>query len=176
MAFLNTPEKSFRETLNEIGLDALSRGRILGAPRTYTRMNHALTIRTGTGRTIGAINGWNPVETRTHEDIFENEVNSNGLPVDIIPQILSTRTIRVSRYDLYARIMEEAFGTRELVVLTVQAQPFKVREIWREPSGRVRAIEYVCWMTDIGKNHRTDGNRIVQADATLVWLSKRKVL
>ena len=175
-SFLDRPEQLLDEALEELGLDSLTNGRKLGPPQTFTKLDHALTIRSGTGRTIGAIEKWSTQQGRKLQDSFEVEVNSNGLPVEVIPQTLDTRTIGVSRYDLYASNMEEAFGTTDLVVLTLQAQPFRVSEIWRDPAGRLRVIEYICWFENVGRNLSASGNRIVQADATLRWISKRQLL
>lgn len=176
VAFLDRPEALLDEVLDELGLDALRGGRRIGPPQTQTRMDHALTIRTGNGRTIGAINGWAEQQSRTIEDVFDVEVNSNGLPAELIPQIVGTRTVRVDRYDLYTSIMEEAFGTRELVMLTSQAQPFRVREIWREPLGRTKVYEYIAYFSDKGRALRSDGNRIINVNATLHYLRKDRII
>lgn len=173
VAVLDRPEALLNEVIAELGIAG---GRVIGAPTTQTRMDHALTIRTGSGRTIGAISGWHDQQSRTIEDVFDVEANANGLPVDMIPQILNGRTIRVDRYDLYTQIMEEVFGSRQMVMLTQQSQPFKVREIWREPLGKLRVYEYICWFADKGRPLRSDGNRIVQVNATLQYLHKRQII
>lgn len=175
MAF--DPTVTLNQALNNAGLADLTHGRPTGPPNTYTRLDHALTIRSAQGRTIGAINGWEPQEDVQIEEEFEVDVNASGLPVDVIVQNLTGRVINISRYDLYAAKMETAFGTRNLIMLSQQTKPFSVREIWRNPDGTVEAYIYSgCWFRSRGKHHRADGNRIVQVNAVLIWTRKDQVI
>lgn len=59
------------------------------------------------------------------------------MPVDLVPQRVDTREIRIARYDTYPEIMEEVFGTSELIVLSDQYRPFTCREVWRGPGVNV---------------------------------------
>jgi hypothetical protein len=175
---------------------------------------------------------------RTVDTEFDVDVSKNGLPVDVVPQALDTREMRISRYDLYLGVFEEVFGTTELVVLTDQVRPVAVREVWRGPStllqglgqssqflGRLanaatdaginanalqrgqqavngaitqaltskvgqpvatalgvlsrdyRVYEYSgCFFSDIGRNLSSTGDRVVNVDATLVWLHRQRVV
>ena len=177
VSFLDRPQEALNDALRDVGLDILTRGRRTGPPSTFTRLDHSMTIRTGRGRTVGAINGWNPTQTRRVEEEFEVEVKSTGLPVDLVPQIVNSRTIRIDRYDLYTSKMEEAFGTKRLDNLTDQHQPFTVREVWRTPLGSLEVFDYIgCWFADLGRTHNADGNRIVKANATLIYKLKRQML
>jgi hypothetical protein len=150
-------------------------------PNTRTRLDHALTIRVGTGRVVGAIKTFAPSQGRTVDDEFEVNSAASGMPVDLVPQTVNKREFRIERYDLYTKIMEEVFGTKEIVVLTDQFRPFSLREIWRGPAGvltgQQRIYEYTgCWFTDIGRVMDASGDRVVAADATVTWLDRRRVL
>ena len=105
---------------------------MVAVPNTRARLSHALTLRAG-GRIIGAIHQWGPSQTRTIDTEYEVESHSVGLPADIIPQILDRREIRIARYDTYPEIMEEVFGSSELILLTDQYRPFSCREVWKGP-------------------------------------------
>jgi hypothetical protein len=101
-------------------------------PNTRARLSHALTIR-ARGKIIGAIHQWAPSMTRDVEQEYEIDRSAVGLPVDLVPQTLSRREIRIARYDTYPTLMEEVFGTSELVTLCDQFRPFTCREVWIGP-------------------------------------------
>ena len=105
---------------------------MVAVPNTRTRMSHAVTIRAG-GRTVGAIHILSPTTARDVDHEFEVEANASGMPVDVIPQNVTRRELRVQRYDTYPEIMEDVFGTSELIVLADQRRPFRLREVWRGP-------------------------------------------
>ena len=76
--------------------------------------------------------------------------------------------------------MEEAFGTyvgdgtrKSLSMLTQQDRPFRVYEQWRFPDDQGGSTEKTlyrgCWFSNIGKNYRSDGDRIVNVNATLEY-------
>lgn len=105
---------------------------MVAVPQTATRQSHALVIRVG-GRTIGAIHSWGPSTTRTVDAEWEIDSAGHGMPVDQVPQTVERREVRIARYDLYPIIMEQVFGSPELVVLADQARPFSCREVWTGP-------------------------------------------
>lgn len=105
---------------------------MVAVPTTRTRLSHALTIRAG-GRVIGAVHLWSPSQSRTVDHEFEVEANAVGLPVDLVPGVVDRRELRITRYDLYTAVMEEVFGSFELVNLTDQFRPFSLREVWAGP-------------------------------------------
>lgn len=199
---------------------------LVSVPVTRTRLSHALTIRAG-GRIIGAVHQWSPSQTRTIDTEFEIGPNEVGMPREVIPQTVETRSIRIARYDLYPILMEEAFGSREIVNLSDQSRPFTLREVWTAPGaglglfanifgatvnrglGRLtsglgpdvsvepvslkqgitataeallsgnspRQYEFLgCWFSDIGRNMDAKGDRIISVDATIVYLTKRRII
>lgn len=101
-------------------------------PITRARTTHALLIRVG-GRNVGAIYKWSTVQRRSMKSKFEVNPYGYGLPADLVPSTLETRSISVDRVDLYDEILEECFGSRELVTLTDQTRPFNLREVWLAP-------------------------------------------
>ena len=108
-------------------------------PITRVRTSHALTIRAA-GVTVGLINSWGPTQSRTMTPIFEVGVDNSGNPVEYMPGNMSGMTIAVNRYDTYPRRMEEAFGTRDLSMLTRQSEPFDIFEIWKLPDKEAEPV------------------------------------
>jgi hypothetical protein len=152
-----------------------------GLPNTTTRLSHALTLRIGPGQIVGAVFAFSPSQRRSIDEEWEVDAAASGLPSDIVPQALTERTIRIERYDIYTRLMEEITGTKELIVLTDQSRPFILREVWRAPygvlTGGQRVYEYLnCWFSDLGRTVRSDDNRVVSVEATIVWGRRRRVL
>jgi hypothetical protein len=151
-------------------------------PGTLVRTSHSLTIRVK-GETIGLINGWNPTISRTITPVYQIatyhlQVRS-GDPVEKVPGNVTGQTIGVQRYDIYKNRMETAMGTVDLMMLSSQLDPFDVVEKWqfpqtqRRPEGGVEFITYSgCWFSNIGRNYRSDGDRIVNVNGTLEYTKR----
>ena len=144
-------------------------------PQTLVRTSHALTIRAN-GTTIGLINGWTPTISRTITPIYELHTKTSGDPVEKVPGNLTGQTIAVQRYDLYPTRMETAFGTVDVLMLSAQDRPFSVVERWKFPGGTYEVIQYTgCWFSQIGKAYRSDGDRIVNVNATLEYVARQLI-
>ena len=147
-------------------------------PETLVRSSHSLTIRAN-GIAIGLINGWNPTISRTITPIYELRTRTSGDPLEKVPGNVTGQTIAVQRYDLYILRMEEAFGTTDLMMLSNQDSPFAVVERWQFPEsagGGQEIVNYTgCWLSNIGKNYRSDGDRIVNVNATLEYVRRELV-
>ena len=147
-------------------------------PNTLVRTSHSLTIRAN-GTTIGLINGWNPTLSRTITPIYEINTRTSGDPLEKVPGNVTGLTIAVQRYDLYSSRMESAFGTPDIMMLSTQDNPFDVLERWRAPDNQGGGIEIIrysgCWFSNIGKNYRSDGDRIVNVNATLEYVRRELV-
>lgn len=147
-------------------------------PQTLTRTSHSLTIRAN-GNTIGLINGWAPTISRTITPVYEIKTKTSGDPIEKVPGNVTGQTIAVQRYDLYVQRLETAFGTRELMMLSSQDRPFTVVERWQFPESSGGGIEIIrydgCWFSNIGKNYRSDGDRIVNVNATLEYVLRELV-
>lgn len=153
-------------------------------PNTTTKLDHSLTIRSQTGQTIGAINGWNPRQTRTITELYEFgqvtpgtggvQPGGAGEPYEKVPGNISGMEIAVQRYDIYRSQMEVAFGTDDLAMLSRQTDPFSVRERWVSPDGAndYSSIYDGCWFSDLGRTHDSKGDRIVNVSATLQYTRK----
>lgn len=151
-------------------------------PNTAVRTSHSLTI-IRNGQKIGLINGWNPAQSKTITPIFQIASECNGTvsgdPVEKIPGNVTGQTIAIQRYDLYTSRMEKAFGTDfasggDLLMLTRQDRPFDVEEIWTYPDGTIEVMWYTgCWFSNIGRNFRSDGDRIINTNATLEYTKKQ---
>lgn len=152
-------------------------------PRTRTRTSHGLLIRVAGGRVVGAVNGFTHTQTREVEDAFELNSTAVGYgPVDQIPQNITQRSLSIKRFDLWQRPMEEAFGVSgEFVTLADQSRPFVLRSIWRSPVGSLlggrRVYEYTgCYFTSFGRTASTTDNRIINVDAEITYILRRRVL
>lgn len=120
--------------------------RLPAIPVTQTRLSHALTIRAGS-RIIGAVHVFSSSQSRTIDQEYENEPSSSGLPRDLVPQTVDRREIRVARYDLYNSIMEEVFGSSEIVNLSDQFRPFSLREVWDAPGAGLGLLTNALGLT-----------------------------
>lgn len=168
-------------------------------PVTQVRTSHALTIKAN-GVTVGLINGWNPTQNRTVTAIYEVGQDNSGNIVEQAPGNITGLQVTIARFDTYFTRLEEAFGTPDLTLLTRQSEPFDVIERWGIPSpelvdrnraeiaaGRDRSeipsvftneerfLYQGCWFTSLGRNLRSDDNRIVNANATLVYTKKVRI-
>lgn len=176
--YIQDPAAAVQRALQLRGVPPASRV----VPNTRTRTTHGLTLRDGrTGRLFGAIHTFSPKQTRAVEEEFEINRDSRGIPVDLVPQNLTSRTLGLSRYDLYTRVMEELFGTTELHILTDQRRPFRIRETWLAPAtvavlgAGPRIYEYIdCWFTDIGRTLSASDDRIVKVEATLMFRDRKR--
>ncbi|KKK91767.1 hypothetical protein LCGC14_2709640 [marine sediment metagenome] len=171
----------------------------MAIPVTQVRTSHALSIKAG-GSTVGLINSWNPAQSRTLTPIYEVGADDSGNLKEYMPGNITGLTININRYDIYNKRMEEAFGTTDLIMLTRQTQPFDLYEIWAIPSKNQESSEiglarsqvgggvirtnitpftekelYIyqkCWFTSLGRTLRSDDNRIVNVNATIVYTKK----
>lgn len=147
-------------------------------PGTRVRLSHALTLRVGS-RIFGAAHTFAPSMHRTVDREPEIDANAHGLYAALVPQMMEG-SIRLSRYDLYLTLMEEAVGSRELITLCDQSRGITLRETWRGPAGLfrggVRAYEYYdCYFEDLGRQMDAKGDRVVSVDATLGFRDRRRV-
>jgi hypothetical protein len=154
-------------------------------PETLIRTSHALTIRVN-GISVGLVNGWNPTQSKTITPAYQIGTFVDGIPsgepVEKLPGNVTGMTIAVQRYDIYTQKMEEAFGVyvgdgsrKSLSMLTQQDRPFELREQWRypdDPGGSEGVIYQGCWFSNIGKNYRSDGDRIVNVNATIEYTKR----
>lgn len=145
-------------------------------PNTRIRTSHALTIR-ARGQTVGLIQSFAPAaQSRPLAYAYELNTATSGEPVERIPGNLTGLSIAVSRYDLYTKKMEVAFGTADFVMLTDQNEKFQVREVWRNPDGSLESYVYIeCMFSNIGRQYQATGERIVMVSATIEYLRKVKV-
>lgn len=145
-------------------------------PETLVRTSHSLTIKAN-GVTIGLLQGWSPQQSRQITPIYEINQESSGLPLENVPGNVQNLTISVQRYDLWTKRMEEAFGTRDLTMLSNQNSGFSVQEFWTYPSGQQEVWEYTgCWFESLGRSFSSTDNRIINVNATLRYVHRYKVL
>jgi hypothetical protein len=149
-------------------------------PTTRARMTHGYTLQTSKGQVIGAVFRTEYSITRRIDREFEIDPNAVGEPADLVPQELTEQTFQIARWDLFEEVFEEIFQDGELDMLTDQTRGFKIREVWRAPSGilnsRGRQYEYFpCWFERLGRTQESTGDRTVRVNASLHWMRRRKV-
>lgn len=148
----------------------------INPPQTLVTTSHSLTIKTGTGITIGLIKQWQPKQDRTITPIYEINTQTSGEPIENVPGNLQGLQITVQRYDLFTKKMELAFGTSELTMLSLQDRPFNVQEVWRYPDNSLEAYIYSgCWFSNLGRQYASDDTRVVIVNATLMYVRKDKM-
>lgn len=174
-AFLDDPIESLRR-----GIDNGQR-----VPDTATETSYALTLHARVGNKRGQIGAVHNISLRQHltvDEEFEVDLFGRGLPRELIPQIVSGRTIQLQRYELYRASMSEIFGAPELLTLADQTGTISLRfttkapqpssilgAFIRDPSSQMRVYEFIdCYIVDMGKTYSTD-RVIVGAEASLIW-------
>jgi len=153
---------------------------------------YALTLHAGVNgkyATIGAVKEISVTQNMGLDQEYDINLGGEGLPVELIPQKLDTRTMRLQRFDLYTSRLEHVFGQPgELLLLTQQLGPINMRMTWRTPSaspiferfalnkGAKTAIyEFKnCYLTSISRTVSIE-QATVSASADLVWQTIQRV-
>jgi hypothetical protein len=145
-------------------------------PDTVTRTSHSIRIVVD-GNTIGLINSFSPRQSRTITPIYELNVETSGIPYENVPGNVTGLQIDISRYDLWVARMEQVFGSRDLSMLSNQQSPFTIEERWVRPDNTEEVWQYVgCWLSNVGRTLRSDDQRIVNVQATVIYLYKQRVV
>lgn len=162
-----------------------------GVPDTSTVTSYALRLHARVGNrraVIGAVHEIALDQSRQVDEEYEVNALGTGLPRELTPQNVSTRTLTLRRYDLYAQTIEQLFGSPELLTLADQLGPLSMRLSWQspqagslsasllnQPTARTRVYEFVdCYITTLGRTVSTD-NVIVGANASMVWRTIRRL-
>ena len=145
-------------------------------PAVDTRMDHSLAIKVS-GKTIGRIQDWVPQQARSVTPIYEVNSAGAGQIMEQVPGIMTGLLINVTRFDLYSKKMEQAWGPNfNIVMLSDQTNPLKITEKWLNPDGVIEVWSYFgCWFTSLGRAHSANGDRITRANATLAYTRKYKI-
>jgi hypothetical protein len=149
----------------------------MAIPKTTVRTSHAVAIRAN-GVTIGQIQTWAPSQNRGVVHTYELNSATTGEVFENVPGNLSNLTIRVDRYDLYKKKMEQAWGSSfSIQMLTDQSNPLEISEKWSNPDGSTELLVYTgCWFTNLGRNLTANGDRIVSVSASLMYERVRAFL
>jgi hypothetical protein len=143
-------------------------------PNTSVRTSHAITIRAN-GETVGVIQSWNPGMNRGITAVYELNVDTSGEPTEKVPGNLGGLTISVSRYDLYNKRMERAFGISDSGMLSDQKNPFQVLEYWRLPDNSQEVWIYQgCWFSNLGRTYSATDARLVLVNGTIEYTKRLK--
>jgi hypothetical protein len=144
-------------------------------PNTLVRTSHAITIRAN-GITVGLIQSWAPSQNRTITPIYEINAATSGEPIENVPGNVGGLTISVSRYDLYTKRMEQAFGTPDTAMLGDHNNPFQVVELWRKPDNSQESYLYTgCWLSNLGRTYSATDGRVVLVNSTIQYVRKIRV-
>jgi hypothetical protein len=186
--FLDNPIGSINSAIGSASILGvpLSSFRPSGPPQTKTRTSHAFTLYISppgrSPRLIGAGQTLNMSQSRAIDEEYEVSPSAVGIPVDLIPQIVSTRQLTLDRLDLFLTVLEDLLGTTEIITLSDQFMPLTVREVWRDPTSgsffATSARSYVytgCYIKDLGRKIASNDDRIVRGNATLVFKNRFRV-
>jgi hypothetical protein len=145
-------------------------------PNTLVRTSHALTIRAN-GITVGVIQSWAPGMNRGITPVYEINVATSGEPIENVPGNVGGLTIQVSRYDLYTKRMEAAFGTPDVEMLGDHNNPFQLLELWRFPDNTQEGRTYDgCWFNNIGRTYSATDARLVMVNAGISYVRRRRTI
>ena len=149
----------------------------MNVPNTTVRTSHAIAIRTS-GVTIGQIQTWNPSQTRTVTPTYELNPATSGEIFENVPGNIAGTTINVSRFDLFNKKMEQAWGVGfNITMLTDQTDPLSIQEKWTNPDSSTELLVYSgCWFSSLGRTISATGDRIINVSATLMYQKKRKFI
>lgn len=149
----------------------------MSIPNTTVRTSHAVAIRAN-GVTIGQIQTWAPTQSRGVVHTYELNSATTGEVYENVPGNLTNLTIQVSRYDLFKKKMEQAWGTNfNIQMLTDQSNPLEISEKWSNPDGSIELYVYTgCWFTNLGRNMTANGDRIINVSAALMYERVRAFL
>jgi hypothetical protein len=143
-------------------------------PNTLVQTTHAVTIK-AKGIVVGVIQSWAPGQNRGITPVYEINAATSGEPLENAPGNVGGLTISVTRYDLYSKRMEAAFGTPDALMLGDHNNPFQVQEFWKHPDGTTEPIIYTgCWFSNIGRSYSATDSRIVMVNASVAYVRKIK--
>jgi len=147
------------------------------APNTTVRTSHAVAIRSG-GVTIGQIQTFNPSQTRTVTSTYELNPATSGEIYENVPGNIAGTTINVTRFDLFNKKMEQAWGVGfDITMLSDQNNPLSIQEKWTNPDSSTELWVYSgCWFSSLGRTISATGDRIINVSATLTYQKKRKFI
>jgi hypothetical protein len=141
-------------------------------PNTIVRTSHAITIRAN-GITVGLLQTFSPAMNRQITPIYEINQATSGEPLENVPGNLGGLTIGVSRYDLYTKRMEEAFGTPNSAMLSDHNNPFQILEVFLWPSGIKEGYLYTgCWFSSLGRNMSSTDGRVIMVNGQISYVRK----
>jgi hypothetical protein len=123
------------------------------------------------------IQSWAPGQSRGITPVYEINVATSGQPIENVPGNVGGLTIQVSRYDLYSKRMEAAFGTPDVEMLGDQANPFQVLELWRFPDNTQEGRVYAgCWFSNIGRTYSATDARLVMVNASISYVTRYRTI
>lgn len=144
-------------------------------PNTSTATSHGISIRVN-GQTLGMIQTWVPSQNRPATAVYELNAANSGKVLEQVPGNLGGLTLTVTRYDLFKSRMESIWGF-SMTMLTDQVNPIEIREKFQHPDGTVEVDVYMgCWFTSLGRNIGATGDRLINANAQLVYKDKKRIL
>lgn len=135
-----------------------------------------MTIRAN-GVTVGVLQTWSPGMNRGITPVYEINVDTSGEPIENVPGNVGGLTLQVSRYDLYTKRMESAFGTPDVEMLGDHNNPFTCNELWRFPDGSQEGRAYLgCWFSNIGRTYSATDARLVMANGSISYVRRIRTI
>jgi len=147
----------------------------MAIPNTRVRTTRGMKIVVG-GRTVGLIKSFNVNQDMTVAREFEINADSDGNAVELVPGNLDAHSATINRSDLYSQWLEEAFGMADPSMLSNQAEPFEIHEIYKKPDGSIDGFRHIgCWISSMSRDCPSDGARIVMRNATVQILRSFRI-
>lgn len=157
-----------------------------GIVGTKTTSNLGLIISAGGSanpKTIGAISGFEPNQTRTVTAVYEfGNVTATdtpfGMPYEQVPGNVSGLELTITRTDLYTAKFEKAWSSEDLIVLANQLTELTLKEVITAPdSSNTEANQYLgFWFASLGRRHSAStADRIVTVNARGMYRHKMRL-
>lgn len=161
---------------------------VIDVPQTKVVSNHGLLLYftpwNGSPILVAGIFQWDDNQSRQITPMWdfgnsirgENDVQAiSGEPFEAMPGNTSNTTVTINRYDVYTKRFEQAFGTRDLDMLTKQKAPLRAEAFIHQPDNTLLFTRtyYGVWFQTKGTRHDAKGDRIVQVNATAFFTRLR---
>ena len=126
------------------------------------------------------IQSWNPQQSRTVTPVYQlnaEATEGSGNVFENVPGNIGGLTVSVNRFDLWTQNMEEAWGPGfSINMLTDQKAAINVIEKWKDPNNNVREYQYLgFWFTSLGRTISATDNRIVNVNASAMYVKSVRV-
>lgn len=157
-------------------------------PVTKQRTAFSLTLHASSGNRRGVIGAVKSIawgQSQNVDEVYEVNSLTRGLPVELVPQLLQSRTIKLNRYELYDDTIFKVFGNPGIMLIDART-PISMRFMWKRPepstfgsllAGTTMEVwEFSgCRITSLAQNLSAEGDPRLYADADLIWMKLQQI-